>query len=254
MDSYFNIVRKLNKRNSKLYFLKKDALSTVVISKISYLVTPLFIFFKLSPNIITLINFLVSLLSIILIIQLNAQLFAWGIFLYFLYRVLDYCDGSVARYFKTSSFYGRLIDAFSDIFFLAFLILAVSFYNFKTFQNENLLILGVIASIFAIFDTFIYDKYSSLARWSNEENKTKIIPYLRKKIYPRITETCLDIYSLCFFILPFLVNNKFYFEKVILLLFVTIIAQSVQNLIFHFVVAYKSFGVSAKDKNYYTKK
>ena len=79
MNSYFNIVKKLFKRHSKLYTLKHDALCNVVLSKISYFITPLFIFLKFSPNFITLINFFVALASIFLIISLDGKLFIWGI-------------------------------------------------------------------------------------------------------------------------------------------------------------------------------
>ena len=254
MNTYFDIVRKLFKRHKKLYNLKNDAISNVVISKISYFITPFFIFLKFSPNFITFINFLVALISIFFIISLDNHLFNWGILLYFFYRILDFSDGSVARYYNISSFFGRFIDAFLDIFFLTFLILSVSFYTFKVFENENLFILGIISSIFAVFDTFVYDKYSSLARWSNEENKKKVIPYLRKKIFSRITFIYVDIYSICFLLLIFAGENKIYFEKIVLLLFIIFIVAAIQNLIIHFAAVYKYFNNNAKDKEFYTKK
>lgn len=254
MNSYFNIVKKLFKRHSKLYTLKHDALCNVVLSKISYFITPLFIFLKFSPNFITLINFFVALASIFLIISLDGKLFIWGILLYFLYRILDFSDGSVARYYNISSFYGRFIDSFLDIFYFSFLILSISFYTFKVFENENLFILGIVSTLFAVFDTYVYDKYSSLARWLNQENKKKVIPYLRKKFLSRITFMYVDIYFLCFLTLLFTAENKFYFEKVVLLLFITFIIAAVQNLMLHFINAYKSFNNKAKDKEFYTKK
>jgi len=241
MNSYFNIVKKLFKRHSKLFTLKNEALSNVVLSKISYFITPFFIFLKFSPNFITLTNFFVSLVSIFFIISLDSQLFVWGILLYFLFRILDFSDGSVARYYNISSFYGRFIDSSLDLFFLSSLVLSVSFYTFKVFENENLFILGIVSTLFSVFDTFVYDKYASLARWSNQVNKKKVIPYLRQKFLFRITLMYTDIYTFCYLALLFTAENKFFFEKVVLLLFVTLIISAIQNLTLHFIHAYKSF-------------
>lgn len=254
MKSYIKLVKKLAKRHSKLFGLKHDAVSHVMLSKISYVITPFFIYAKISPNIVTFINFLVSLTSIVLVFTLEEKFFLLSIVLYFIYRLIDFVDGHIARHFKISSFYGRFIDGLLDIFVPSFLLFSISYYCFKVYDNEILLIIGSVAALCCVFDSFIYDRYSALARWSNEENKKKVTPYLRKIIYPRITFTYTDIYSVCLFALPFLFKNDHLFKVVAYILFITFIISALQNVILHLIYAYKNFDLNAKDKKFYTKK
>lgn len=104
----------------------------------------------------------------------------------------------------------------------------------------------------ATFYNFIYDKYSALARWANEENKTNIIPYVRKIFYPRIIYLFDDLFYFFLFILMF-ISNQIYFYLIIYILFVTSIAQGLYNVFLHFYVAYNNFNVKAKNKKLYIK-
>ena len=213
MNNYLKLINKLSGRNNKLYNLKTESISQVIFCRISYLITPIFIYLKITPNIITLLNFIVSIFSIVLIFLGDVIFFNYGIFLYFLYRVVDFCDGGVARHKNISTFYGRFIDAVADIFFNSFILFSLSFFAYQYFNSKILLITGIVASILTSYDSFIYDKYSSLARWSNSQNKKKILPYIKKTFLPKISFMYNDIITITILLLPFLIvsSKLFYF-------------------------------------------
>mgnify|MGYP006113503565 CR=1 FL=1 len=249
MKNYFKLIRKISNRNNKLYNLQTESFSQVIFCRISYLITPFFIFLKISPNIITFLNFIISILSLILIFLGNEIFFNYGIFLYFLYRTIDFCDGGVARYKNISTFYGRFIDAVADIFFNSFILFSLSFFAYEYFDSKFLLVTGVIASILTSFDSFIYDKYSSLARWSNFQNKNKILPYIKKTFLPKISFMYNDIITIAILMLPFLIHNNEIFYFAILLVFVVFILSAIQTFLVHLYFGFINLNLNAADKN-----
>ena len=252
--NYLDIFKTTVQRDKNLYTFKTEAASLVLLSYISYFFTPFFIILKIKPNLVTGINFLISLITIYCFLSLDNNLFIWGIFFYFLFRILDFSDGSVARFNKLSTFYGRLLDSILDIFFECFLFISLSYFIFNLYDDKNILIAGYIVSIFAVFSSCIHDKYSSLVRWSNEENRTKIIPYLRKNVAKRIGFLCSDFQQIFILILPFLINNlnllsKFYYVFVIVMML-----NYIQNIFKHIFYARKNLSLSARDKKSYSKR
>ncbi len=168
---------------------------------------------------------------------------------YFLYRIVDFCDGSVARHYNKSTFYGRFIDGVADIFLNAFLVFSLSFYSFKIFESFNLLALGCIAAILTSFDSFIYDKYAALARWSNSENKAKVLPYIKKTFMPKLPFLYNDLITILLFLLPFLKFEKNFFFFSILSIFLIFIISALQTLVIHLYFAFINFNLNAKVKN-----
>ena len=189
-----------------------------------------------------------------MIFSVNSQFFIIGITIYFIFRVLDFCDGNVARLTNQASFYGRFLDSVLDIFYESFLILSIGFYCFKYFNSESLFALGIISSIFSIYSTCIHDKYSSLVRWLNEENKTKFVPYLRKKFFPRLGYIMNDLNNFILLFLLIFNKNSEIFLFLALLLFMSFILTSFVNLFKHFYSAKTVLGYKAKDKKTYNKK
>lgn len=252
--SYSKLIKEVYKRNSKLYELKNEALLTYLYSVLSYLITPLFLILKVKPNTITLINFFISILSLIFITSLDKKLFCAGILLYALFRIIDFCDGNVARCTNNTSFYGRFLDASLDIFNESLLILVISFFCFKQFNNEYFLYIGIISSVLSIYGTCVFDKYASLIRWSNSENKTNFKPYIRKTLFPRIGYTLNDIVNISILSLPFFMNNNTMFKIASLTIFFTFIIFGILNIIKHIFFASKYLTIKAKDKKTYVKK
>tara|TARA_B100000579_G_scaffold122597_1_gene98708 strand:- start:2177 stop:2944 length:768 start_codon:yes stop_codon:yes gene_type:complete len=249
MNNYLKLVNKLSRRNSKLYNLKTESISQVIFCRISYLITPIFIYLKISPNIITFLNFIISIFSVILIFLGDVTFFNYGIFLYFLYRTIDFCDGGVARHKNISTFYGRFIDAVADIFFNSFVLFSLSFFAYEYFDSKILLIVGIIASILTSYDSFIYDKYSSLARWSNSQNKKKILPYIKKTFLPKISFMYNDIITVTILLLPFLILSSKLFYFAFFLVFIVFILSAIQTFFIHLYFGYTYLNLNASDKN-----
>ena len=96
------------------------------------------------------------------------------------------------------------------------------------------------------FDSFIYDKYSSLVRWSNLENNKKNVPYLRKKYFSRVFFTFEDLIFFSFIILAFIDIRSGLFAIILLLILLTQIFSSVSNLILHFLFSYQYLNIKKK--------
>ena len=247
-DNYIVILTKIYKRSCKLYNFKNESVIIYLMSLISNLLSPFFIYLNISANSITIINFVLSLILILIIFTLDQSIFFYAILLYFIIKILDFCDGSVARYKNDSTFYGRFLDAVVDIFLESSLLLSIHYFSYKIYNNEHLFVFGIFSVLFSIYGTCIADKYSSLIRWTNKDNKTHLKPYLRKVLFPRLNYTLHDIWFLSLFILPLILNNELYF--IILLSFFTFLTF-VQNIIIilkHIFFARKNLRTLAKDK------
>jgi len=254
MKTYKNLIKKTFRRNHKLYSLKNEAIIIYLFSLLSYLVTPLFLIFKVRPNTVTFINLIIAVTSLSLIMSINPFFFVLGLIFYFVFRILDFCDGNIARLTNQASFYGRFLDAILDIFYESFLILSIGYYCFKYFDSETLFFLGIFSSILSIYSTCMHDKYSSLVRWMNLENKTNFIPYLRKKYLPRLGFIMSDINNLLIILLLIFNNNAQIFLILSTMFFLSFIISSILNLSKHFYSASKVLRFKADDKNTYEKK
>ena len=253
MKLYITLIKKTYYRNYKLYKLKDEAILIYLFSLASYIFTPIFLIFKIKPNIITSFNFLLALSSLVLILSAQNTYFVYGIIIYFIFRILDFCDGNVARMTQQASFFGRFLDSTLDIFYESFLILSIGYYCFKYHNSENLFFLGIVASIFSIYSTCIHDKYSSLVRWMNEENKTKFVPYLRKNYFAKLGYIMTDLNHFFLILLVFLNQSTDIFLFLSTLFFLSFIFTSLVNLIKNFFSAKEVLNYSAKDKNTFIK-
>tara|TARA_B100000029_G_C17581100_1_gene959693 strand:+ start:1213 stop:1980 length:768 start_codon:yes stop_codon:yes gene_type:complete len=252
--NYLNLKKKFSIRNSRVYKFKNEPLLCYIMAITSYWVSPIFFILKIKPNSITALNFFIALTSIILILIGDVIYFYFGIVLYFVFRVLDFCDGNIARVTNNTSFYGRFIDASLDIFYESILVLSIGYFSYKIFANEYFFFMGIVASIFAIYGSCIMDKYSSLVRWSNSENKTNIKPYIKHHVMSSFGNAINDIINFSILLLPFLIHKEFFFKTFILILFFTYIIFGLFNLVRHFNYARINLNKKAKDKKIYSKK
>lgn len=248
IKNYLYLFKETYKKSNKLYNCKNSPISYYVMAITSYLVTPFFLYLKITANSITGLNFFLAIISIFLIFTAEQSLYFYGVLLFLIVRVFDFCDGNVARLKNESTFYGRFIDAIVDIFHESFLILSIHFFCYKIYFNETLFLLGLISSLFFVFGCCIADKYSSLVRWSNEENKKKIKPYLGKKLYVRASYTLYDFYWITIMISPFFIYNE---KNFILLMYVftsLTFIMSITNILKYTFYAGKYLRFKAKDK------
>ena len=247
MKNYISLVKALFIAHKKYYTISNTPLHLVLCSKISYFVTPFFIYLKIRPNFVTVINFILSIISVFILFFLP-NYFIWAILINVIYKILDFVDGSIARYNSISTFYGKFIDGLADIFYQSFFLLSLSIYYFNLSGNYKLFCLGLFSSLITCFDTFIYDRYSAMIRWMNKDLKKNFKPYLKseKNFQFKIFLFYSDI--LFFLTVLLLYNHLSYGDLTLNFLFIfliTIIA-GLHNIFFHLLC-------SSKNLNYFSK-
>ncbi len=237
-----NIFQTLTKQNENIYKFNSTPIIFFLISKISIFLSFCLILMKISPNKISWFNFLVSITSILFIFYASIEnnFINYGIYLYFFYLVIDFCDGTVARYFGITSFYGKFIDGLFDIFFKTFLILSLSFYGFEILGEKSILIFGCISSILTSFDTFVLDRYSAIVRWYNLEKKKSIEPYIKKLFLVKITFFYENIFVILIGLIIITKNETELFYYNLLVIYLITFMSALQNLILHIFYSYRN--------------
>ena len=87
-------------------------------------ITVVFLKLRVSANQATVLGFLVLVVSLLLLGQ-GGALGPWGIAGYFIFFVLDFVDGNIARFNGTASYFGKLFDGMVDaVGFLIFIAVA----------------------------------------------------------------------------------------------------------------------------------
>ena len=249
MRSYLNLVRRVFQIHKKYYGFRNGPLNIFILSKISYFFIPLFIYARFSANFITLINFILSIISIVIIFFFH-KIFFISIIIYFFYAIFDFVDGGIARYYSKSTFFGKFIDGLSDIFYKVFFIFGLSFYSYYQYKDDNLLYFGLFSSILTCFDTFIYDRYSAITRWMNKDLKKNVKPYLKKKNYLhlKVFNFYSDIIFFLIILLLFTYNNH-YLKNNLTLIFLFVMLSALHNITFHLFYSYKNLNNYSKPNN-----
>ena len=240
---YFNLLKKSFKTNSKSF--NTCSFSGYLLNKSANFFIPIFLILKLKANTITLINFFVGCICIGFFFVENF-FSSYSFFFYFLNKILDHCDGGLARFYKKKTFFVKLIDSLSDILFASFFNLALTIIFYLQTHNYYILILGSVSSIFICFDTFIYDKFSSLVRWCNQENKNKFSPYIKKNKNPRLFFFFEDLVFLGVIFLFFFKNNLDYSQKILITIFSLHIISFYFNMNRHILLGYKFLNYNKK--------
>lgn len=201
--------------------------------------TPLFMYLRFTPNSISWFGFILGILSLSVILSEISNYLKWGALIYLISVIIDYCDGTLARYNKNANFYGRFIDGFIDVTNGSLFLIGISIYLINMYQFSSLsyfLILFAIPSY--IIGTLITDRYSSFSRWISEENKLKVNPtikfYLPTKLIIRIT----DLKFLL--LIGMIFEENFCFPYLILIIVYNIIV-----ILFHIFYAKKFFNIKA---------
>tara|TARA_B100000941_G_scaffold290290_1_gene271879 strand:+ start:2399 stop:3181 length:783 start_codon:yes stop_codon:yes gene_type:complete len=249
MKNYNDIFKKVSKKNKEIYTIYNDPISQVLLCRLSNIITPILIILKFTPNFITFINFVLAALMGFFIILGVGNFFYVGIGCYFFYRVLDFCDGSVARYHKSSTFFGRYIDGLVDIFRDSFLLLSLSIFSLNFLDSQNLFYLGITAALLTIADNLILDRYASLIRWSNQENNTRMKPYIVRSSSFQFTKIYCDIYSIALAMLFLIDSESNGFIYTMTVIFVLFIISFLRTFLIHLYQAHISLSGGAKVKN-----
>jgi phosphatidylglycerophosphate synthase len=166
------------------------------------------------------------------------------IYFFFISFIFDFTDGLVARYQNTTSFHGRFIDGLFDILVVGFLHIVLIQYLFnsenmvfdKNFYYLTLLILPI--------QHLILDRFSALARWQNELDKSKKVkPYYRDSYLKYLIPLMLDLQHFSIFLLlfPNLFNVNFFIEIYFILSFLA----SILTIVLYIFLSHKYFSHSS---------
>ncbi len=212
-------------------FLSTDTLFRYI----SFYVTPIFYYLRISPNSITTISLMTGVYGSILIIVYGQDYLQTGILLFFLSIIIDYCDGNIARILNIPTFYGRFLDGFVDTIVLgslqiAFILIMMSdnhiYVDILGFNiNHNLVFIVLLISLFSTpIQHFIYDRYSSYIRWIKEEHNKKLSPTIKTEISFRFINFLSDLQILLIVLCAF--SSKYIFIYFLINLFSTLLIVS----------------------------
>lgn len=99
---------------------------------------------KITPNQITYLSFLFSILASILILKISFVFSVLAALALFISVVLDKADGSLARIRKVSTTFGNWLDAASDNLSILILMVAITYHAFVKTGNDLYLVAGVL--------------------------------------------------------------------------------------------------------------
>ena len=216
--NYFQLIAKIKNINNTQITnsFSFDALFRIT----SYYVTPLFIYLKFTPNLVTYLSLSIGIFGAMILYIFGYEYVKWSILLFFIHIIIDYCDGNTARFHGTSTFFGRFIDGLFNIlvvslFQISMVLVLISNVHIENsiltnYVSYNTIILISLLSI-ALYPVqhFIYDRYSSHIRWINEEYGTKLYPSIKQLISFRIIHFLDNIHYLSLLLIIYFVDLIF---------------------------------------------
>ena len=135
---------------------KKDNFIENIFIDISELLCPLFKYFNFTPNMITGINIICSILCLY---YLHIKEYYLGILFLILTYLFDALDGFYARKYKMETYFGDLLDHYTDyIFYLGLYYLLLFKIPFK--NNQKFLIILFILTITSIMHLGCIEHYN----------------------------------------------------------------------------------------------
>jgi len=96
----------------------------------------------------------------------------FGFMFMFIYNLLDYVDGSIARYHGSKSLRGRFLDSMCHQLAIPIITLGIGFYLFTLTNNILYLYLGISGSIFSMFNEITRLRHR-IVILEKTENKSK---------------------------------------------------------------------------------
>ena len=246
LDKILNKIKSQNKSTMKL---SSNPFIHFVLRYVGLYLSGVFAILNIHPTFLNVLNFFLGLLSVLLIL-IDVENFKLSISLFLIAELLDLSDGNLARYYNISSFWGRFLDGMVDILKFAFLMIVIFVFCLDKYFDKSIIIVSALTIAASPIYHFIYDKYSSLARWCNSENKTKLEPYIRMKVGKRINFALIDLEYLFLFLI-FLINDISTLYYLIYFYLLIHILKLILNLSIHTYYArrYMMFGKNKKRNN-----
>jgi len=201
-------------------------------SRISIPFTIALIKLRFSPNFITSISLLLSLISSIAYVKYSI---ITAIVLFELGVILDYSDGAVAVYIKKASKFGAWFDHIGDRVVLRLIIIGICIGVFLKYNSPLILILGFI--MLAIKTLRDYNEvYVNMA--SDYKDTTQAAKNTLKNKFGFLSTTAEFILDLQFFALPFI---PLFNLTTIISFFSIYIATELARIIFDLICTGKKF-------------
>jgi|GEM_PF-6658632 len=180
--------------NKKVEFdlLENNPFAIYIIRPLSIYLTPFFVKFDISANVVTTTGFIFAIIASLLLCTGQFSFMQWGGWLYLLNNLFDYIDGNVARFYGKTNHFGKFIDgtfgAITDtiVFFtlgigVFYQISAAEIHTFWPISDAYIfIILGSMAACSNVLNSYLQIRFSraqadaDLAR--NEPNNSEKSP------------------------------------------------------------------------------
>ena len=237
------IIKEIKDSSGQESILSRDSIVIIFFRWLSFYTTPIFIFLKVSANLVTTFSLLFGIVAAILICLNNLYI---GYLFYFISVLFDHIDGNIARYKGQSTFFGRFIDGFFGIVIISFLHISFAFFLSNNSNNEILPWVAILVAVLTPMHHLFYDRYSTFVRWIKEEGqKIETLPYIRSNMSWSFYLSD-NLQKILLYVWPFLFYYNFYWELCILIYLVLNIFLALSTLIKHTLAAKKNFSLSAK--------
>ena len=217
-DSWLDIDTKIDFSNAKDFLLNFSSsktndgpISTYFNRRISKWITSKLVYYPVTPNQISVITFLITVIASLIIIKQGYFFLVLGALLAQLSSILDGCDGEIARLKLLGSKYGGWFDQVLDRYSDLFIITGLTFHTYFLHNTLAVFIIGFIAvggKIILSYTAYVYD--SVISKHSNFRMGRDVtifiiligaimnIPYITLIILAVITnaEVCRRLWSL----------------------------------------------------------
>lgn len=149
---YINILNEYKNSNKKLK--DKYYLSFIFYRHICFPLVALFLKLGITANTVTLFGFISLVIAFSLIALGTESSFIFGGGFYFLAFILDFADGTLARYINKPNYFGKLIDGLVDYFsHLLYFFIGLGLYKNNSYSDFDLnwILIGSFMSMIVLF-------------------------------------------------------------------------------------------------------
>ena len=207
---------------------KLNLISYYLFRPLGFALTAFIINTKITPNQVTLLNFVITSISLFLIYISNFDqiIFLFGFILYFFSHLVDNVDGSLARAKMQTSNYGRILDTVSDKFFDMLFIFLI------TIKLESIFHIYLMILFFLLNWSQVYINTLIKLFKKNKDEKFKNINNLKNKTINSQTISLNKFKFLlkkCFSIIDILTLNL---NIIVLFIFILFDLTSIYLLVF----------------------
>ena len=180
---------------------------------ISILITPFFIWAKISANQATIIGFLFGLLAFML--SAKGMLLAAAV-MYNMFIIVDSVDGNIARLMQSSSKEGEYLDAVTgdivNYFFIPFMGFGIFVNDLNmdsglSVRNDYIFIFAMVSSLFYLLSSLIAQRRKHIINTRKEDGPTRLGSSLKPSIFEYIIRNSFSFAFIAPFSIIFAIFN-----------------------------------------------